>query len=282
MNVLMYFRDEYSNFSFDNHIFIAGGNGTGKTSMYNYILSGFDGKEKDMFLVDGLKIKKNQFVALGISRDNTLDEEIKLSSKTYIISRLETFREYVNEENVRSSMIEYFNSIKKLIEKEIFSIPNFNLEFDFDKINSSIFKSIEYKIDNINFSELSTSEKVDIQLEMYLNRLISVNDNTILLIDDFDSIYTKSKFFEKVSYISSKINDFNTKCIFFVKNEDIVYKLVRDGHKVLFIDNNKLVELPRYINFIDGVDLYSEKEIKRKIEEIREEKEFDIIKNYLK
>ncbi|WP_064609229.1 hypothetical protein [Streptobacillus moniliformis] len=224
MNILMYFRDDYSNFSFDNHVFIAGGNGTGKTMMYNHMLSGFDGKEKDMFLVDGLKIKKSQFVALGISRDNTLDEEIKLSSKTYILSRLEAFREYVSEEKIRSSMFEYFDSIKELIEKEIFSIPNFNIEFDFDKISSNIFKAIEYKIDDINFSELSTSEKVNIQLEIYLNRLISVNDNTVLLIDDFDSIYTKNKFFEKVSYILSKIKDFNTKCIFFVKNEDIVYE----------------------------------------------------------
>ncbi|WP_064580582.1 hypothetical protein [Streptobacillus moniliformis] len=282
MNILMYFRDDYSNFSFDNHVFIAGGNGTGKTMMYNHMLSGFDGKEKDMFLVDGLKIKKSQFVALGISRDNTLDEEIKLSSKTYILSRLEAFREYVSEEKIRSSMFEYFDSIKELIEKEIFSIPNFNIEFDFDKISSNIFKAIEYKIDDINFSELSTSEKVNIQLEIYLNRLISVNDNTVLLIDDFDSIYTKNKFFEKVSYILSKIKDFNTKCIFFVKNEDIVYELVSSGHKVLFIDNNKLVELPRYINFIDEVYLYSEKEIENKIEKIRKEKEFDIIKNYLK
>ncbi|ACZ01523.1 hypothetical protein CEP89_06540 [Streptobacillus moniliformis] len=282
MNILMYFRDDYSNFSFDNHVFIAGGNGTGKTMMYNHMLSGFDGKEKDMFLVDGLKIKKSQFVALGISRDNTLDEEIKLSSKTYILSRLEAFREYVSEEKIRSSMFEYFDSIKELIEKEIFSIPNFNIEFDFDKISSNIFKAIEYKIDDINFSELSTSEKVNIQLEIYLNRLIGVNDNTVLLIDDFDSIYTKNKFFEKVSYILSKIKDFNTKCIFFVKNEDIVYELVSSGHKVLFIDNNKLVELPRYINFIDEVYLYSEKEIENKIEKIRKEKEFDIIKNYLK
>ncbi|QXW66202.1 hypothetical protein KX935_02980 [Streptobacillus moniliformis] len=151
MNILMYFRDDYSNFSFDNHVFIAGGNGTGKTMMYNHMLSGFDGKEKDMFLVDGLKIKKSQFVALGISRDNTLDEEIKLSSKTYILSRLEAFREYVSEEKIRSSMFEYFDSIKELIEKEIFSIPNFNIEFDFDKISSNIFKAIEYKIDDINF-----------------------------------------------------------------------------------------------------------------------------------
>ncbi|WP_073508312.1 hypothetical protein [Streptobacillus notomytis] len=282
MNVLMYFKDEYSNFSFDNHIFIAGGNGSGKTMMYNHILSGFDGKEKDMFLVDGLKVKKNQFFSLGISRDNTLDEEIKLSSKTYIISRLESFREYVSEEKIKNSMFEYFSSIKKLIETELFSIPNFNLEFDFDKISSNIFKAIEYKIDNINFSELSTSEKVDIQLEMYLNRLVSVNDNTVLLIDDFDSMYTKSKFFEKLSFILSKTKKFNTKCIFFLKNEDIVYDLVSNGHKVLFIDNNKLVELPSYINFIDEIYLYSEKEIENKVRKIKEEKELDIIKKYLK
>ncbi|CAM3091936.1 hypothetical protein STFE110948_01835 [Streptobacillus felis] len=282
MNVLMYFMNEYSNFSFDDHIFIAGGNSRGKTLMYNFILSGLEGKEKENFLIDGSQVKKNQYVFLGISRDNTLDDEIKLTSKTYLMSRLETFREYVDSSKLRETVQEYFKSIEDLIKEEILTLDNFNLYFDFEKVNNSIFKAIEYKLGENEFSMLSTSEKMDLQIEMYINRLVNVNDNTFLIIDDFDTIYTRERFYEKLSWIFSKISSVNTKCIFFVKDENLVYELVNKGDKVMFIEKFKLVNLPNYTNYIDEIYLYSEEEIERKVNEIKKEKEFDIIRKLLK
>lgn len=282
MDILMNFRDVFSSFSFTDHIFIAGGNGSGKSLMYKFMISGFDGKEKEKFLVDGTQVKKRQCIALGISRDDTLDEELKMTSKSYLYSRIETFREYINEEKLVNSINEYYESVKDLIEEDVFCLSNLKINFDIEKITSNIFKSIEYKLDNVNFSELSTSEKVNVQLEMYLNRLTDINDNTFLLIDDFDTIYIKNIFFEKLEYIISKTKELNTKCIFFVKNEDIIFKLVNEGYDVKFIRENRLIDLPNYENFIDEIYLYSEDEIKRKVEKIKKEKEYTIISELLK
>uniref|UniRef100_UPI000A74D2DE hypothetical protein n=1 Tax=Streptobacillus felis TaxID=1384509 RepID=UPI000A74D2DE len=59
MTVLMYFMYEYSNFSFDDHPFIAGGNSRGKTLMYYSLLSGLEGKSKEYLLKDCFQINKN-------------------------------------------------------------------------------------------------------------------------------------------------------------------------------------------------------------------------------
>ena len=74
---------------------------------------------------------------------------------------------------------------------------------------SNIFKSIEYKVNNFECSDVSLSEKVDIQLDMYLNRLHSINDNTVLIIDDFDTIYTNFEFRKRIEKILEKIKNTN-------------------------------------------------------------------------
>lgn len=90
MNLLLKYVDGYLNLDFSNILIIAGGSSSGKSTLYNYIISGIEGKLSSSFLINGREIRKNEFSFLNISLSNLLDEEFKLTSKTYLYSRMNT------------------------------------------------------------------------------------------------------------------------------------------------------------------------------------------------
>nr|WP_156416395.1 hypothetical protein [Caviibacter abscessus] len=270
-----------NNISFDDLLIIAGGNGKGKSRIFNLLLSGFEGKEKSNFIINGTDVKKNEYHVFGISRDNTLDNELKLSSKTYMLNKLEAIIEYISNDNLCVELNNYFDEINSILTSEVLNNTKININYNIDKIFLQIFKSIEYKIDDIDCSNLSVSEKMDTQLNLYLNILESIKDNTILLIDDMDSIYTNYNFYKRLSVISEKSKQNNLKVIIFIKNEQIINHLIDENYNIVFIHNKCLCKLPNYRNYISQIDLYTEEEIEQLELKIKNEKQVQLINEYI-
>lgn len=281
LNIIFEYENNLNNISVEDVLVIAGGNGKGKSRIFNLMLSGFEGKEKDNFIVNGTIVKKNEYKVLGISRDNTLDNELKLTSKTYLLNRLETIKEYISNENLSKALNDYFTEINTILSSEILNSTNITVEYDIDKIFNQLFKSIEYKLDDIECTNLSISEKLNIQLELYLNALESIKDNTVLLIDDMDSIYTMYNFNEKIDKILERAKQNNLKVIIFIKNEELINSLMNREYSVVFIKDKCLCKLPEYKNYISQIELYTKEEIEKLELEIKKEKQKELIFEYI-
>ena len=61
-----------------------------------------------------------------------LDDELKLTSKSYLLSKLEAMKDYLKEEELIDSLQNYFFQIEKKLKKEVFE--NLNGKIKLDKI----------------------------------------------------------------------------------------------------------------------------------------------------
>ena len=124
-----------------------------------------------------------------------------------------------------------------------------------------------YKNGEVEFCNLSLSEKFEIQLKMYIKRLISINDNTILLIDDFDSFVGLKKALLILDYIKKSLIGYKTKVIVFLRNEELVNELLNLGYNIYFLKKNKTFKMPDFRKLIDRdysyCDEIFEKELKK-------------------
>lgn len=281
MNIVFEYENNLNNINIEDVLVIAGGNGKGKSRIFNLLLSGFEGKEKDNFIINGTTVKKNEYQVLGISSDNSLDNELKLTSKTFLINKLETIKEYISKDKLTTALNEYFDEISSILHSEILNNVNINMSYNIDKIFSQIFKSIEYKVDDVDCLNLSTSEKVNIQIDLYLNILESIKDNAILLIDDMDSIYTNYNFKQKINTILEKSKQSKLKVIIFIKNEELLNYLINNNYNVVFIKDKIICKLPSYRNYISQIDLYDEDEIEQLELKIKNEKQLGLIYEYI-
>lgn len=281
MNIVFEYENNLNNINIEDVLVISGGNGKGKSRIFNLLLSGFEGKEKDNFIINGTTVKKNEYQVLGISADNNLDNELKLTSKTFLINKLETIKEYISKDKLTTALNEYFDEVSSILHSEILNNVNINMNYNIDKIFSQIFKSIEYKVDDVDCLNLSTSEKVNIQIDLYLNILESIKDNAIILIDDMDSIYTNYNFKQKINIILEKAKQSKLKVVIFIKNEEIINYLINESYNVVFIKDTKLCKLPSYRNYISQIDLYTEEEINQLELKIKNEKQLGLIYEYI-
>ena len=71
LNIIFEYENNLNNISVEDVLVIAGGNGKGKSRIFNLMLSGFEGKEKDNFIVNGTTVKKNEYKVLGIHPKHT-------------------------------------------------------------------------------------------------------------------------------------------------------------------------------------------------------------------
>ena len=61
-----------------------------------------------------------------------LDDELKLTSKSYLLSKLEAMKDYLKEEELIDSLQNYFFQIDEILKKEVFE--NLNGKIKLDKI----------------------------------------------------------------------------------------------------------------------------------------------------
>ena len=271
MNLLLKYVDGYLNLDFSNILIIAGGSSSGKSTLYNYIISGIEGKLSSSFLINGREIRKNEFSFLNISLSNLLDEEFKLTSKTYLYSRMNTLLKCFETSYLENNFNFFCDNIFFELKEEIFNDLDISINLDIEKIIFMITKNIVYKFGDVCVENLSLNEKFKIQYKMYLNRLLSINDNTFLIIDDFDSFGGIKNSISSLEYITKRILGYKTKVIIFLRNEELVNELLNLDYNIYFLKDSKVFKMPDFKNFVDFDFSYSEELFEKEVKKIRKE-----------
>ena len=281
MNLLLKYMDGYLNLDFSNILIIAGGSSSGKSTLYNYIISGIEGKLSSSFLINGREIRKNEFSFLNISLSNLLDEEFKLTSKTYLYSRMNTLLKCFETSYLENNFNFFCDNIFFELKEEIFNDLDISLNLDIEKIIFMITKNIVYKFGDVCVENLSLNEKFKIQYKMYLNRLLSINDNTFLIIDDFDSFGGIKNSISSLEYITKRILGYKTKVIIFLRNEELVNELLNLDYNIYFLKDSKVFKMPDFKNFVDFDFSYSEELFEKEVKKIRKENQRKMVYKFM-
>lgn len=281
MNLLLKYVDGYLNLDFSNILIIAGGSSSGKSTLYNYIISGIEGKLSSSFLINGREIRKNEFSFLNISLSNLLDEEFKLTSKTYLYSRMNTLLKCFETSYLENNFNFFCDNIFFELKEEIFNDLDISINLDIEKIIFMITKNIVYKFGDVCVENLSLNEKFKIQYKMYLNRLLSINDNTFLIIDDFDSFGGIKNSISSLEYITKRILGYKTKVIIFLRNEELVNELLNLDYNIYFLKDSKVFKMPDFKNFVDFDFSYSEELFEKEVKKIRKENQRKMVYKFM-
>ena len=267
MNLKIEFMGDYLNFNFSDILIVAGGSSSGKTKLFNCIIDGFNAKLLSKFIVDGGEVNKNEYHCLNISLSNGLDEEMKFTGKTYLYSKINNIFKFMDTKSISENLSDFSNLLISNILEEDFTDLDVSVNLDLNNLLSLLIKNIVYKNGEVEFCDLSLSEKFEIQLKMYIKRLSSINDNTVLLIDDFDSFIGIKKSLLILEYIKNNLLGYKTKVIVFLRNEELVNELLNLGYNVYFLKKNKIFKMPDFKDLVDRdysyCDEIFEKELKR-------------------
>ena len=261
---------DYINMDLNKINVIIGGNSSGKSLLLNSLFEGFSGKMKDDFLIDGTEVKKNQYYVLYIGESKLFEVESKLGARSLLKSKIDISLELLEEEaknKFKDAVTEYTSEIKSKLISE-FQDFNLNLEFEMDKLITSINKSMVFDVNSTPTEFLSQSEQSEMLINFYLEDMMSVNNKCILFIDNFGQEFSDYKFKEILHKVINKVKNKDITIITTSKNEiDIDQSIV----KKFYLKNRKLkdqVNLDDYVLSISNVvdmdeleRLYSQNEI---------------------
>lgn len=274
MKIVM--KDYFNLLEFKNFNIVYGGNGSGKTEIYNEMISGFLGQLKDKFLVNGEVVLKNQFKVFDIGENDSFSEEMKLGSKSYLKKEIEKRIEESFDKELESIQKDLEQNIKSKFLHEFSYLDKLELDFKLN-LNELVIKNISFKTEekyNYSFSKLRK-----LKLEMILNQ--ELDRNTVILIDHFDlglSKHNRSQMINRLKEIAESkdctIILFSSNFIDFgVNDKFIVQKFMYKN--ILDIVSEELIQISK-----SDLYLYSEEELESlKIKIINEK--IEIIKEYL-
>ena len=230
---------DYINMDLNKINVIIGGNSSGKSLLLNSLFEGFSGKMKDDFLIDGTEVKKNQYYVLYIGESKLFEVESKLGTKSLLKSKIDISLELLEEEaknKFKDAVTEYTSEIKSKLISE-FQDFNLNLEFEMDKLITSINKSMVFDVNSTPTEFLSQSEQSEMLINFYLEDMMSVNNKCILFIDNFGQEFSDYKFKEILHKVINKVKNKDITIITTSKNEiDIDQSIV----KKFYLKNRKL------------------------------------------
>ena len=179
-----------------------------KTFFCKQLANGLAGKDKS-FLINGLTILKNENNVIYVGSGDSIEEHLKLSSKSLLKTLYyNKLKEYFdNDEQILEKMNELFvkpnNILKKISEGFSNSLnANINLSLGVDDADEIISNFIKVSFDN---EELSSSQSKEMLFKLiYL--LNKENENTFIIIDDFDASFDEAKLCEFLNLIEKYDN----------------------------------------------------------------------------
>ena len=204
-------------------------------------------------------------------------------------SKIDISLELLEEEaknKFKDAVTKYTSEIKSKLISE-FQDFNLNLEFEMDKLITSINKSMVFDVNSTPTDFLSQSEQSEMLINFYLEDMMSVNNKCILFIDNFGQEFSNYKFKDMFHKVINKVKNKDITIIATSKSEiDIDQSIV----KKFYLKNRKIkdqVNLDDYVLSISNVmdmdeleRLYSQNEILLMKEKIYFENS-DLIQNFI-
>lgn len=263
MKILVKYKDNEFSLNLDYFNIIYGGNGSGKTKLFNLLSDGFNAKLKNDFSGNGEKIEKNQYFVYLIEETDNFSDEMKLGTKSVIWKDIERRIEDYMDEEIESLKNEIENLIKHKLLYKFEYLDEIDLNFELN-LSDVIVKNIEFKHNQNNY--LSFSKLRLLKIKTILSKVHE--PNAIVLIDHFDLGLSISERNNLIEYLKSIAEKNKIRIIVFTSNFidfDIKDKFIYQG-KIY----NQLSELIKDSQILDieNEDLYlfSSEEIQKLID----------------
>lgn len=219
---------------------IYGHSGAGKTKFAKILEDGLNGKDKS-FRINGNNIIKDENNVIFIDSKESINEHLKLTSKSYLKKLYyKPVSEYLNENenflnNINSNFTELNNKLKGISEKfnNRSSLINLNFKFQISNNETLINDCISIELNN----DISSSKSRELLFNLIT--LLNENDsNTCLIIDNFDSYLDE----EAILSFFNLIKNFKGYIFLFTnKSNSLVYAI--DNFGIFTLKNGDIYNL---------------------------------------
>ncbi len=202
--------DYYCEQSFEiskfNHII--GGNGMGKTRLLNALKNGFESKTKD-FLIDGLKVSKDDYTVYYIGDTDSLYNEKSFGTKSFLRKDLKNEIASIDENNL-TCLKEKLNTLSDEIDGILSCVNIGDVRVNFEaNILDLILKNTRISINDCPLEYLSYSRKRIEYIKMIVNIIDRYINPAVLLIDEPFINLSSKKSKELLDYLENNLKDIN-------------------------------------------------------------------------
>ncbi|WP_303017141.1 hypothetical protein [Holdemania massiliensis] len=225
--------------------FFFGSSESGKTTLATYFEKAFSGTNKT-FSLNHQMIQKNQYMVRLIASHQSIQDELKLTSKTdffrtirRIISETYDSEQQKQIEEMLSSTLDLLN--QKLNNEFEFIKNDFGSSYNCSFIFSDLMDLIKNNYEFLDSKLLSTSTAREMLIDSAIE-LTEPSKETFLIIDDVDESLDCNQFLKLIRKLEMKEK---LNCFMFLKNPNFVFHIARQYP--VFLMNYDLIELNQFL-----------------------------------
>lgn len=195
------FNKNNKNFSYDLRKIniIYGHSESGKTRLFSELSEALSGKDKS-YTLNNFPISKNDNIVIPISNNESIIEQLKLTSKSNVRKLyFDKLNDYFDSNNIIKEINENLKEANNILRKCCSSILCDDLEIKLDVDSDSLINNnIKVELKNNSLS----NSKAKRLLFSLINNINSDKENVFILIDDFDSAFDEQQTIDFLNSIS--------------------------------------------------------------------------------
>lgn len=235
--LLFEFNQKQNTLNFKQNCIIFSANGNGKSLLLKHLENGINGKLNSTFLIDSLKVKKDDYSTIFFDEETDFNSEFKFTNTNAFRNAIYNSLEHsINSAKILSELNSVLDKIDTETNKYINSnIHNFfkeNIEFDINirNLDQIINKFTDIYVDGLSSNnQISKSKKRLLIYQLLLLNQIKSDMVTYILIDDFDLYLDTENSIKILKFISDMSNKFNCHFILTTSNP-VIYSFMDDNY----------------------------------------------------
>ncbi len=203
---------------------------------------GFDEKDKN-FSVDGIKPCKNDYNIIKINEKSIFSDEFKFTRNNELRKLIydQFIEEYKESNEIIDNLNEQLMVINNNVNDYLKNITKLDISFKtkIDNIEAIIDKNTSIVFEEKPIEKNAISINKTLLLDLYLEKLISENEN-IILIDNIENFLTNEQIYLFLNKLKEKNKNYSMKVIITTSSNNVfkacfhcfkIYKLTNEGLK---------------------------------------------------
>lgn len=236
--LLFEFNQKQSTLNFKRNCIIFGANGNGKSLLLKNLENGINGKCKNTFLIDSLKVKKNDCSTIFFDEETDFNTEFKFTNtNTFRNAIYSSIEHTINSESILKELNSVLDKIdietNKYINNNIHDFFKENIKFDINitNLDQIINKFTDIYVDGLaSNNQISKSKKRLLIYQLLLLNQIKKDITTYILIDDFDLYLDTENIIKILKFITNISKKFN--CYFILTTSNpIIYSFIDENYE---------------------------------------------------